>query len=530
MYKVIIADDEESIRNRIISMTEKLSDIFTVVGVYENGFDALENGVPLEPDIIITDIRMPYISGIELIKQAKLELPLVQSVIVSGYDSFDYAKEAIKLGVCGYLTKPVIFAEFKDTMMKVKESLDEQLNVDKNIKHLEEQAQYSLRLVQSEDLSRLMTMKTIPENLKEKLEEDKINLNAKYQCIVVFDADDEELQYEEEDILQYFLERYVESEFSQYPIHYMFYSDNTHMILLGSDEKIKITELVSTLHEIILMMKKVNKISISAGVSDVMSENINYRKMNRHARRSLEYRTVMGKNVVLCFDDLERNDTHSSKIGKIDDNEYKQLSYLISYGRKDDVYEKISALLDTICTPNYKDSYFFVLGNILDSILKSCMDLSKLSTNFETQAEITRQIFSIKNKENLYTYFLKVIDEVFEINNYQRMSGLEVSYDRIVHYIEMHYSDSSLSIEDVANELSYSISYVSAILKKNGTTFTKLTTECRMNKALVLLADVNNRIITIAKEVGYTDPYYFSHCFKKFSGMSPDDYRKNKVA
>ena len=72
MYRVIVADDEESERSRILKMLEGMAEDFTVVGCYENGFDALENGIPLEPDVLITDIRMPYIDGIELIKEAKI--------------------------------------------------------------------------------------------------------------------------------------------------------------------------------------------------------------------------------------------------------------------------------------------------------------------------------------------------------------------------------------------------------------------------------------------------------------------------
>ena len=95
-----------------------------MVGCFENGFDALENGISLSPDILITDIRMPYIDGIDLIKHFKREFPLLQSIIVSGYDSFDYAKEAISLGVVGYLTKPIFKDEFIATLNKAKEIAD----------------------------------------------------------------------------------------------------------------------------------------------------------------------------------------------------------------------------------------------------------------------------------------------------------------------------------------------------------------------------------------------------------------------
>ena len=85
MYKVILVDDETSVRERLLNLVGKLNEDFEIIGVYENGFDALINGVTLNPDLIITDIKMPYIDGITLIQKAKLELPFVQSIIISGF-------------------------------------------------------------------------------------------------------------------------------------------------------------------------------------------------------------------------------------------------------------------------------------------------------------------------------------------------------------------------------------------------------------------------------------------------------------
>jgi len=77
MYNVIIVDDESSVRERVTGFLERKKDEYKIIGTYENGYDALLGGVPLEPDLIITDIKMPFINGLELIKRAKQELPLV---------------------------------------------------------------------------------------------------------------------------------------------------------------------------------------------------------------------------------------------------------------------------------------------------------------------------------------------------------------------------------------------------------------------------------------------------------------------
>lgn len=186
MYKVILLDDEDSILLRIRKMMDSFKDDFEVVGAYKNGYDALENGLSLEPDVMITDIKMPYITGINVIREAKEELPLLETIILSGYDSFDYAKEAISLNVSSYLIKPLDFEELKEALYKIKVNLDKQKELHDNISSLEEKALSSKSLLQSEDLQKLITIKEIPPTFLEKLKDDEIDLNYKYQMFAIF--------------------------------------------------------------------------------------------------------------------------------------------------------------------------------------------------------------------------------------------------------------------------------------------------------------------------------------------------------
>ena len=529
MYRVIIADDEESIRNRIKSMLDKLKDDFEVVGCFENGFDALEGGIPLEPDLIITDIKMPYISGIELIRRAQMELPLVRSIIISGYDSFDYAKEAISLGVIGYLTKPIIFDEFKAALSKVKESLDNQSKTDNNLKVMEEKAKDYIDYIRSDDLNKLITIKDIPEYFKTKLDEDGINLDYDFQMIAIFDSDSDYLSYDQTDLMYGSLISFLEDEFEDTTPYYAFHVENRLVVLFLNDVNFDIEKVSLVLNKILIKIKKMYDISISCGLSDIANKPVNYRKLYRHAKRTLEYRTVYGSNLILSFSELEKTDDNF-RTGKIDDNEYKNLSYLVAYGKEEVVINKLNSFIEQICNPLYKDNYYYILSNILDSILKSCISLKDFYQNFESQVEISNNLYSIKNKDTLIEYFTNIAKVVMKINESKKLSGLETSFDRINKFLEAHYTECDLSIEDVANELAYSVSYISAILKKNNTSFTKITTELRMKKAVELLSNKENRIISIAKEVGYSDPYYFSHCFKKYKGMSPDEYRKKEIS
>jgi two-component system, response regulator YesN len=218
MYSVIIVDDEATVRERLLGFLNKKTDVFKVIGTYENGYDAMIGGIPLEPDLIITDIKMPFITGLELIKQAKQELPLVQAIIVSGYDDFDYAKQAIDLGVVGYISKPVTFDEISDALEKAKTELDKKYSIDKNIKDLQEKNESVLKMVQSDDLNKLVTLKSIPDNFRQKLEADGIQINVPYLLFAIFDSDqeEEEVSFEDSELVNFYLDQYIGEEFSSY--------------------------------------------------------------------------------------------------------------------------------------------------------------------------------------------------------------------------------------------------------------------------------------------------------------------------
>lgn len=454
----------------------------------------------------------------------------MQSIILSGYDSFDYAKEAISLGVVGYLTKPLFPEEFDDTLGKAREILDKQSLNNLNLKALEQKAESSVRFLQSEDLNRLTKLKNVDENFKGKLLEDGLNLDFRHQAFVVFDADDDELGFEQQDVLYFYLKNALEEEFSSRFHYYFFLNDYQFVLLLLSNDEINNKILNASLNSILAKVKKGTGISISCGVSNVMESPINYRKIFRHAKRCLEYRTVLGQNMVFSFPDLEKETQDHLSNAKIDENEYRTLTYLLSYGKKEEVEAQIQKLINQISSPDYRENYNYILSNILDAILKSCIALNDFYLGFDSHVEISSHLYNLKTPTSLVEFYSQIADRVILINESKRLSGLESSYERIVRFIESHFSDSSLSIDDVANELAYSVSYISAILKKNGTSFTKLTMEFRMKKALDLLSDANNKVIMVARDVGYSDPYYFSHCFKKYIGMSPDEYRKKKFA
>ncbi len=526
MYNVIIADDEATVRDRLNTFLLEKSQDFKVLGVYDNGYDALESGVPLEPDLIITDIKMPFIDGLELINRAKQELPLVQAIIVSGFDNFDYAQKAINLGVLGYLSKPVSYDDFTKVLDKAKAELDRNLVIDRNVGDLLKKNETALKAVQNSDLNKLVTLKILPPNFRLKLKADGIAIDKPYVLLAVFNPDKEEddLTYEESELGNYYLAQFVDKAFRDLAV-WPFENSLDGNVIVMKDTPFDKDDVQLRFAQIIAKIKKTCHLSYSVGISEFSDPHseLSYRKLYRHAKWALEYRTVVGSNVVLFYSDLRDKGT---VIGKVDENEYKSISYAILYGQTKTAKASIGRLIDKFSSIEYKDSYFLIVNNLLDTVLKSCIAIDKLYASFMPHLALINQLYGTKNAEATKAFFSLLIDKIASANDAERTSGIANAFEHIQSYLEANYVKNDLSLESVAKELGYSVSYISAILRKHNTSFTKYVTEVRMDKAKTLLADPNNKMATIANAIGYEDPYYFSHCFKKFYGVSPMEYRK----
>jgi len=395
MYRVIVADDEESERSRILRMLKEMKDDFLVVGCYENGFDALENGLPLEPDVLITDIRMPYINGIELIKEAKIELPLLQSIIISGYDSFDDAQKAISLGVIRYLSKPILPSEMKEAL----EEAARNLSALKDNRRPEKTPDNERAIQQADDLSLLVTMKEVPEDFRKHCEEDGILLSKPYQRILLFDSDLDSIDPRREESLRMEIRECYEDEFAG-PEGVAFFDGTELVALVFSEKPVSEDAISARVREILARLQRRYGLSVSCGVSEEAGQPVNYRKLYRHAKRTLEYRTVLGPSQAFLFEDLARDEGNSQTgSGKVDENEYKRLNYLIAYGKEDEANECVHGLLDQISSIEYKDNYYYILSSILDAILKSCVSLGALYDRTEPQTEILTELYGLKNQD-----------------------------------------------------------------------------------------------------------------------------------
>ena len=157
LYRIILVDDEEEVRKSIIRKIDWTAVGFAVVGDAENGEDALEKIENLEPDVVLTDIRMPYMDGLTLAERIRQKYPSMKIVIFSGYDDFEYAKQAIKLNVTEYILKPVNVEELTAILKRIKTNLDEEIEQKRNVNLLRENYKRSLPILREQFLKDLIS-------------------------------------------------------------------------------------------------------------------------------------------------------------------------------------------------------------------------------------------------------------------------------------------------------------------------------------------------------------------------------------
>lgn len=156
LYRIILVDDEEEVRKSINPQDQMGGKWVLVAGDAENGEDALEKIEALEPDLILTDIRMPYMDGLTLAERVRQKYPSMKIVIFSGYDDFEYAKQAIKLNVTEYILKPVNVEELTAILQKIKANLDQEIEQKRNVNLLRENYIKSLPILREQFLNELV--------------------------------------------------------------------------------------------------------------------------------------------------------------------------------------------------------------------------------------------------------------------------------------------------------------------------------------------------------------------------------------
>ena len=395
-YKIMLVDDEEEVRTSIIRKIDWQDAGFEVIGDAENGKEALEKIEQNEPDVVMTDIRMPYMDGLEMAENIRQRYPSIKIVIFSGFDEFEYAKKAIKLNVIEYILKPVNVEELTAILKKIKKNLDEEIEQKRNVTLLRESYIKSLPALREHFLNDLIQGGMEETQIEEKLNEYAIDVAGAVKWVIaaIHLEPDEKVDkavslHQQRELIPISVRNLIEEKLEGQYRFIVFHSSFETILLVAIDKDNTQTGLIALLGDICKETKKILEVSVTIGVGESCSSLTDLSRPCHTALNALGYRAITGSGGVICIGDMEPSGHEKLRF---DSRMESELIAAVKFGPE----EKIRSVIDGIASRmedarvHYRQYQAYVLAII--------NVLTQLSQQYDLRIS---EMFGVENKKIL---------------------------------------------------------------------------------------------------------------------------------
>ena len=532
LYRIILVDDEEEVRKGIIRKIDWEALGFQVVGDAENGQDALEKIEQLEPDVVMTDIRMPYMDGLTLTSWIRQKYPSVKVLIFSGFDDFEYAQKAIKLNVTEYILKPVNVEELTRILNRVRENLDQEIEQRRDVDLLRESYLSSLPILRELFLNDMVRGNMPAENIRQKLEEYKIDiLGAEKWLTAVINVENEASEetgltlHQEKELIPISVKSLLEDNLKDYCRFMAFNSAVGVTLIAAVDGERKQTSLIDLLGDICKEIKRILQVTVTIGIGYFSRELEQLPAAYQSAVDALGYREIVGTGKTIYINDMEPGSRGKLQLETRDEAD---LIAVVKFGTR----EKIEAAAKNFAARmegarvhmRQLQVYQMSIINCLIRLMQQ-QDL-ELGAMFGTDEMYGKVIYGNMKPEEFASVITEVGCRMNEAMNRERDKTAKKVILEAKQYILDHYQDPELSVDVMCRQLHMSPAYFSTVFKREtGQTYIAYLTEVRLDKAVELLNTTDDKTYVIAQKVGYQEQNYFSYVFKKRFGISPTKFR-----
>jgi len=541
MLKIFLAEDEVIVRETIKRMIPWENLGFELVGEAADGEMALPLLLRQKPDLLITDIKMPFMDGLTLAKVAKKEIPGLKVVILSGYDDFNYAKQAINIGVEDYLLKPITKNALIERLTEIRSRYEHEKTQKEYYEKFHREMQAYEKNSSRDFFEALVRGSMDMMEIYRRSEKLGLDIVAEAYNVLIFTMNCEEDFSGQR-------EGYSEWEAESLELLEEFFSENTSAMLFrcnifsygvlikGQKETIEenTRSCVSEIQRIFDRKEQKRQWFVAAG--EPVERLSQIQKSYYSASRAFSQRYLYDENI-LYYDEM----TSMEKKNVTEDDS--------TYLQKVDVNALNPAILQKFLsnglleeTENFVKDYFYAIGqepleslvfrnyvtlNVRFSVMSFLKEIGCDTRTLEQ--EDTEDVLSESSKslENAIAYAEKIISQAIALRDQNSGNKNRSILKTAVDFIDSHYMEEDMSLNKAANAANVSANHFSALFSQNmGQTFIEYLTNLRMNKAKEYLRCTSMRSSEIAGEIGYKDAHYFSYLFKKTQGMTPSDYRK----
>lgn len=538
MYKLMIVDDEPTVRFGLSSYFDWGAYGIEIAHEADDGAEALEVIAHEVPDIVMTDVRMPKMDGIQLSKEIRERFPQVKIVFISGHDDADYLKSALQVSAVDYIFKPVNLLELRTVVERVVTELEAKKTERLLAQDMQLKLKESMPLLREKFLLSLIRDGLVKsERIRERLEFVGLQLpaDAAYWVIVV-SVDDcadviESRSERDRQLLSYAVLNVCQELIDRYLGGYSFEHRSGEFVGIlcarPNDPEDDLEERLFTLAgEIRGNLQRWLKLSVTIGIGERAAHLQGLGASYEQAREAAERKWYLGKNRIITMDSLEPEE---QSLYRFDHAMIERMASVLKAADPGQLMAALDELFDGLsCNRRNGFKYgrnvglqvLLLAGQLLLELNAQSVELEALETDIWER--LLRQETIGELRQLVETYLLAVCDGIRE----KRSGKVHNLVERVQAVIDRRYADNELTVAQIGKEVFLTDTYVSLLFKQEtGRTVNEFLTHVRIEKAKELLRDTQQRSYDICYAVGYADPSYFSKLFKKMTGMTPSAYR-----
>lgn len=525
MYKVFLVDDEIVIREGLRNSFQWEEHGFTLVGEAPDGEIALPMIRDEKPDILITDIRMPFMDGIDLCREVRKVMPWIQIVILSGYDNFEYAKQAISLGVQEYLLKPISANDLNEVLQRLRERIEKEQEERRDLEKLRSQITTGRLLVRDQVIGNVLLNRLTQsegEKICAQMRSLGIHLISPCYTVIEFRGSDGQNKYTDmHAALMQLVESCCETVF--------LYSCDIMLsaLVLGDNEKDIEERAYSFARSALDELDRSGYPDVRASIGETVTkfwELSDAYKSARHIRHTFENtdQPLRTRRIIGARDTqlLKKRDAAAVGIQPL----YEHMKYADLEDFKEHFMTYVQSLksintLIPLDTAYLNTEVLLTAFRIIQEASgdpQQLMDAKWLEGDSASAEEIDRAV----------SRGLTILHRAIKFRDSKEQMKGNPTINKARQYLDAHFTEPGLTFQDVVDHVAMSASHFSTVFSQTtGFTFTQYLINLRLSKARELLYNTDMRSSEIAYAVGFNDPHYFSYLFKKNTGITPSEFR-----
>ena len=520
LYRVLLVDDEEDIREGISRKMDWLGLGFSLVGEAANGQDALELAESLRPDVILTDIKMPFMDGLELCRILTDRLPAARFVVFSGFDAFEYAKQAIQMNVVEYILKPINADELSAVLRRLKEQLDRERAERRNVELLRSRYTENLPVLRELFYANLLDGHIEPGTERERAARLDIDLQGEEWAVGLAYIGSDRRDALSTLSIQNLLEETLTADRCKLSLY-----NDWVAVIVSLTESFTIYDLIRVLDRVCTLAASYLGLTLTVGVGAPCKELSGMARSAAEARTALEYRSMVGRGQVIYIGDLEPD---GGQVLTFEEADERTLTAAVRLGSEQEVRDAAAALAGKIREANPSaGQYNLFLMELVTHLMKMTRRSGVgVEEVFGTGFPLPIQDSALPSLEELEDWCAERYLRLRTLIRRRQTDSAGQTVETAKEYIRQHYAESDLSVEKLCAYLHLSSTYFSTLFKREtGTSFTAYVTTVRMEAAAEAIRGTEEKTYLIAQRCGYEDPNYFSYVFKRHFGVTPTKYR-----